>query len=589
MKVKGLIRKRLAVRIALQVMIVLLILSGGYIWLQVTSARNAAVEVIAEHAVHIGESYLQDGHLDVGDLQAFLARPAEDETYWSMRAELDRFRTEIGAMYVYIFRIDDHLRSYIMIDGQPPESDVASPINEETEVSEAETRQLLAGRSTASSLVEDPLYGFYVSSYVPIKGEDGSLIAVLGIDTNASLVHRIADGIIRDSVPFFLAMVAFALLSIALIVWLLFRALRPLKRMVDGAEHIAAGDFEAANRLLQAHPVRSLDEIGAMYRVMAQMSDKLNAIVRGMVSGVVQTADRLVAAAEGTAKEARDLLDWTMKVRQAADRVADGTSAQRAGTEETAQAMEETALAIQRITEASVVVADASANALGSAEAGGQLIESMGEQIAAISASTEETVQRVVQLRSRSQAIEEAIGEISGIAGQTKLLALNAAIEAAHAGAHGAGFAVVAGEVRKLADQVALAAGRVAALLGDIHHETLSISEAMKRNAEEVKAGQARSGQVRAAFADIVEKFRDVSGHIQDISAAAEQLSASAEEVTATVADIASVAKESNEQALHIQEQTDKQLHSVRRVADAAEALNEAVHQLRDAVRNIRI
>jgi len=585
----GWIRKRLAVRIALQVITVIALLSGGYIWLQVANAKNTAVEAITSHGVQIAESYVKTNSIDVEQLAQFLENPEENEAYWSMRAELDRFRTEIGALYVYIFRIDENKRCFIMIDGQPPDSDVASPINEETEVEEEELKRLLAGQSASSSIVDDPLYGLYVSSYVPIQKADGTVVGVLGIDTDVSVVNRIANGIVRDSIPYFLAMIAYALAGIAVVIWMLVRALRPLKSMVSGAELIAAGDFQAANRRLLERPVRSRDEIGAMYRVMVKMSDSLNALIRGMVSGVAQTADRLVAASDSLSKEARDLLEWNAKVREAAVSVAEGTSIQRVSSEESARSMEETAAAIQRISEASTLVADAADHALESAETGRDLIEGLNGQIQAISLSAEETVHRAAALRSRSQEIEDAISEISQIASQTKLLALNAAIEAARAGEHGTGFAVVAGEVRKLADEVVVSAERVAALLGDIQSESVHISDAMKRNAEEVKTGEAQSGKVREAFADIVEKFRTVTGHIQDISAAAEQLSASSQEVTASVADIAHIAKSSNEQALHIQEQTENQQHSASRVSAAADQLNEAVRQLRDTVQNIHI
>jgi methyl-accepting chemotaxis protein len=316
MKLAGWIRRRLAVRIAFQVIMVVLIMSAGYIWLQVANAKNAAVDVITAHGEHIGESYVQ--YIDVEQLERFLenigthevvdpgqlaaTNPGMYETYWSIRAQLDRFRTEIGALYVYIFRIDEEKRSYIMIDGQPQDSDVASPINEETEVEERETAMLLAGQSASSSIVDDPLYGLYASSYVPIKRADGSLVAVLGIDTEASLVSAIADGIIRDSTPYFALMTAYVLAGTGFIVWMIVRALRPLRRMLSGAEHIAAGDFRTANRLLQEKPVRTLHEVGSLYRVMVKMSDSLNALIRGMVSDVARTADRLVGASDSRRK-----------------------------------------------------------------------------------------------------------------------------------------------------------------------------------------------------------------------------------------------------------------------------------------------
>lgn len=589
MNIANMIRSRLAVRIAIQIILVIVLLSGGYIWVQVSSAEKTAVEVITTHGILIGESYLETNRIDVEQLERFLENPEENATYWAMRGELDRFRTEIGALYAYIMRIDDDSGTYIMIDGQPPDSDLASPINEETDIEAEELNLLIQGMPASSPIVEDPLYGLYASSYVPIKRADGTVIAVLGIDTDASVLHSIAREVIRDSIPFFLAMIAYAILAIGAITWVLLRDLRPLKGMVSAAEHIAKGDFQKANRELQGMPVRSVNEIGALYKVMVKMSDSLNALIRDMVSGVARTADQLVAASDGLTKEARDLLELNARVREAADQVAEGTSVQRTNTEESTRSMEETAVSIQRISESSQVVVEAASHALESAETGSALIEDLNGQIQTISASVEEAAGRAEALRSRSQEIEGAISQISHIASQTKILAMNAAIEAARAGEHGAGFAVVAGQVRKLADDVVFTTDRVAALLNDIQLQSHLISDEMMRNSGQAKQGEAESGKVREAFRDIVEQFRTVSGHIQDISAAAEELSASSEEVTAAVQDIAHIAVSSNEQALHIQEQSEKQQDSVRRVSEAAESLNAAVRHLRDSVQNIRI
>lgn len=583
------VRYGLAVRIAVQVSLVIMLLSGGYIWLQVSSAEETAVEMFTNQGMLIGESYLATNAIGIGQLEQFLDHPSEDEAYWTMRAELDRFRKEIGALYVYIFRIDDDLRSYIMIDGQPPDSDVASPINEETDVEAEHVGQLLAGQSTNTPIVDDPLYGLYASSYVPIKGTDGSVIAALGIDTEATVLEGIADRIIRNNTPFLIAMVIYAIGAIGTIVWLITRSLRPLKTMLAGAERIASGEFREANRVLQEHPVRSRNEIGAMYRVMVNMSDNLNALIRDLVSGVARTADQLVTASDGLAQEARQLLEGNTRVREASDLVAEGTTSQRVSSEESARSMEETTAAIQRISESALAVADAASRVLESAETGKQQIERLNGQIRAVAESAGATAHRAAKMSNRSQEIEEATGLISQIANQTKILALNASIEAARAGEQGRGFAVVAGHIRQLADEAAVTTDRMVALLGGIRNDAVRISDEMNAGAEQAKTSEAQSDEVREAFSDILGKFRVVNEHIMEISSAVQQISAGSEEVTATVADIAHIARGSNEQALHIREQTENQEQIAGRVADAAGELNAAVRQLRDAVRNIRI
>ncbi|GAB6991104.1 methyl-accepting chemotaxis protein [Paenibacillus pini] len=251
--------------------------------------------------------------------------------------------------------------------------------------------------------------------------------------------------------------------------------------------------------------------------------------------------------------------------------------------------MEEISHTIQRISESFSTVSDASMRALHSADMGIDTLKQMNHQIHTISSTTEETVKRVSTLREYSQDIESALAVIFEISNQTKLLALNASIEAAHAGEHGAGFAVVAGEVRKLAEGTSRSTEQIGALLHNIQHESLRISEAMGNSSQEVRSGTSLSEGARTSFSNVVEMFRLVTGQIHDISAATEQMTANSEEVSATVIDIANIAKTTSDQTLQIDELTDQQLQIVRYLAESAVTLRDMTHHLRESVQQIKV
>ncbi|MBW7455356.1 HAMP domain-containing protein, partial [Paenibacillus sepulcri] len=502
-------RKRLTLRIAAVVMAVFLLLSSCYIWLQISNTKTAAKEAITSYGTRMAGSY--SSHLDTQRLEQFLADPQENELYWTIRQGLDRFRAQIGALYVYIVQIDASQRPLIMIDGQPKDSDSASPINEVTDIPADAVKSLLAGSPANSPVIDNPQYGKYISSYAPIKRPDGTVIGVLGIDTEASVIESIASGAIRESLPFYLLIIAMTLLGLTLIVWVLFRAFRPLKWIVSGAENIAAGEFAKANRQMLEHPVRSEDEVGAMYRAIVNMSTSLNTIVGGMVSNIAQTSAQVAQSSDRFAAEAQHLLEMNTRVSEASGLVAEGASAQRISSEESAGSMGEIAAIIQRISEAASAVSDASVQALESAESGRHSVGRMNKQIRTISAATEEAALRVATLRNYSVEIEGALAAISQIANQTKLLALNASIEAARAGEHGAGFAVVAGEVRKLADEAFVSTELIASLLQNVQSESLRISEAMENGAREVHTGESLSVAADESFTHVVEMFRVVT------------------------------------------------------------------------------
>lgn len=574
-------------RIAAVVIVVILLLSVGYIWLQINNAQKSANDVITSYGTRMAESYVKQ--FELGGLERFLADPQENDTYWEIRQELDRFRVQIGALYMYIVRIDEKRVPLIMIDGQPKDSDAASPINEVTDIPPDAVLTLLAGETAYSPLLDNPQYGKYISSYAPIKRQDGTVVGVLGIDTDATVLESIAGGVIRDSIPYFMLMIVMALLGVGLIADVLIRIFRPLKSIVAGAESIAVGEFAQANRLLTEHPVRSEDEVGAMYRAIVAMSTSLNAIVGGIVSNIAQTSDQVASSSNRFATEAQHLLGMNTRVSETANQLAEGAKTQRLSSQDSAKSMEEISVMIQRISQAVSAVSDASVQALGNAESGRAAIGRMNEQIGTISAVTEEAAERVSVLRGHSREIEAVLTAISEIANQTKLLALNASIEAARAGEHGAGFAVVAGEIRKLADDASRSTQSIASLLENVQSESLRIDEAMEQGALEVRAGRALSAEAGQLIANVVDKFRLVAEQIQEISEATGHMAAGSEEVSASVISIAEIAGASSDQTVQIRELTERQLRIVRQFADSAAELSRMTHHLLETVKQVKV
>lgn len=581
------IQNRLALRIAVVVMIVIMVLSAGYVFLQVSNVKTAAKGVITSYGIRMADSYAKQ--LDAAQLEPFLKNPQENDKYWAIRQELNQFRERIGALYVYIVRIDENQRPLIVIDGQPRGSQSASPINEVTDVPEDAVKALIAGDTASSPIIDNPQYGKYISSYAPIKKADGTIIGVLGIDTDAAVTDSITGEMLRQSIPFYTLMAFITLLSLILITWVLVRSFRPLKWIAGASEQMAVGELASANQLLSAHPVRSNDEIGAVYQTMVEMSVSLNAIIGRIVSNVAQTSEQLVSSSDRFASDAQHVLEINTKANRVVGQVAEGAQVQSTSTDESSRSMEEITTAIQRISEASLTAADASQKALENAESGKQAIHKMNLQIHTISSAAGEAVQRVAVLQGYNQEIESALSGIAEIANQTKLLALNASIEAARAGEYGSGFAVVAGEIRKLAENSSGSAQKIAELLHNVQNESQRIRDAMNKGSHEVQTGTVLSEQAEDYLTMIVERFRFVADQIHDISAATEQISAGSEEVAASVIGIADIAKASSDQTKHIRELTDIQLDVVKQMADSAIALNLMTQDMREAIKQIKV
>ena len=183
------------------------------------------------------------------------------------------------------------------------------------------------------------------------------------------------------------------------------------------------------------------------------------------------------------------------------------------------------------------------------AEEGGGVVEQTVTGMNAISEAVSASADSVRELGARGEQIGQVIEVINDIADQTNLLALNAAIEAARAGEHGKGFAVVADEVRKLADRTTKATDEVAQSITAIQNETAAAVSKMESGTDEVQRGVEKAREAGSSLGEIVQGARDVASLIQSIAAAAEEQSTASEQVSRNVESITAVTGQTSEGA----------------------------------------
>ena len=194
------------------------------------------------------------------------------------------------------------------------------------------------------------------------------------------------------------------------------------------------------------------------------------------------------------------------------------------------------------------------------------------------------TSEHVREMGDKFNSIEEMVSVITNIADQTNLLALNAAIEAARAGEAGKGFAVVADEVRKLAEMSRHSAD-------DIHNHLQSFLEIteralseMNRSTEDVKSGSAAVASIGEKLNQILVSVENVNGQIQDDSAVIQQMSASTEEVLASTEQVNALVTNTTNQTRDVATSTEVQVEMVNRLNEIVKRLDETAD---DVIREI--
>lgn len=391
--------------------------------------------------------------------------------------------------------------------------------------------------------------------------------------------EAVADATRMTLVGLEVLIVLFLITMVGMFVLLNRRLSKPLQHLTAAAEQVAQGD------LTTNIEIRSKDEIGTLAATLQTMVVNLRELI-GSING---STDHVNASSQQLLANATLTRSSSLEVAAAMQEMAHGSDVQVRSSEEALTAMEEMATGILRIAETTATVTDASNETAVAAKQGNAIVNDVSRQMNSIHTSASRTAEYVQLLDTRSQEIGEIVAVITGIAAQTNLLALNAAIEAARAGEHGRGFAVVADEVRKLAEQSERSAAQITELIQEIQRDTARAVEAMTVSSGEVATGLTLVEEAGLAFQRILSAADHVAAQIQEISAASEEMSAGTEQVTASVGELTQVARQSSDRSKGIDASMQEQMASVEDMTHAIGRLHSVVDELQDAVRKFTV
>ncbi|MCM3712741.1 methyl-accepting chemotaxis protein [Alkalihalobacillus oceani] len=414
------------------------------------------------------------------------------------------------------------------------------------------------------------------------------LAATADLENMANLNQENADRLVdenqRDAERSELLMlvVAIGAIILSIIISLMFSSYLTsnIKKVVKQMEAVAQGDLTGSDL-----KVKSKDELSLLANSLNKMKESLHSLVLQTNKASQQVASASEELTAGTHQSTLSI----QQMAQVSQATAEGAENQLWKMNEITESIRQTSESVKQIAFHSDEMSALSDYSLERTEQGRDTVEMVSEQMRAISTATDYTATSIKQLSAKSLAIEEIMSMISAIAEQTNLLALNAAIEAARAGEHGKGFAVVADEVRKLAEQSQQSSQQTVTLVKEIQAEIEQAVLSMEEGTQTVTLGLKTADELNQSFAEIAISIEAVRDKVNEVTESIQQITEQSNQIAHATDEVSQITETTTTAIQETSAATEEQYATLEEISTASETLARLAEDLQASIDTFKI
>ncbi len=355
---------------------------------------------------------------------------------------------------------------------------------------------------------------------------------------------------------------------------------KPINIVSGSLRRISDGDLT-----IERIKVKSRDEIGEMVQYLNIMVEDL----RNMVGRVNESAVEVAGQSQELSASSEESAAASQMMAELTQLNAAGSEKQLQAINKVTQSVEEMSNGFQQIAISNEGMLEATETVTSVIKEGSVSVQSSAKHMNELNIAMTQISQIVHELSQKSNEISNITGIINGIADQTNLLALNAAIEAARAGEAGKGFAVVADEVRILAEQSKLSSGQIAEMIQSIQQGTNNTMTSIEKGSGIVELSLASSQETLINFKHIEESVNNVGERIQTVAAATQQMNVVVQHILDAVEQVQEVAKQAAQSSVESSAATEEQVATMEQISGSAQSLAFLAEKLQAIISTFKV